>query len=144
MELLRRECLAFTDDGYAILTVEISALDRTVVLIRNAHVGPVNVSGFNIDNDSIWNSTSADNDFSIRPVGVSRMNPAAASFEKEQAPCCRGRRCAVRFGNFGNTFHAFDFLFLSQVFEGRHFRKFWNFPSFLAVLSPGIHGSPFR
>ena len=65
MELLRRECLAFANYGYAILTVEISALDRTVVLIRNAHVGPVNVTGFNIDNDSVWNPTSADNDFSI-------------------------------------------------------------------------------
>src|SRR6266446_10981480 len=82
MELLWRECLAFANDGYAILTVEIGALDRTVVLVRHAHVGPVNVSGFKIDDDAIRGSSTADNDFSIRPIGVSRMNPAAACFKK--------------------------------------------------------------
>ena len=82
MELLRRECLAFANDGYAILTVEIDALDRTIVLARNAHVGPVNVSGFKIDDDAIRDSSSADNDFSVRSVGVSRMNPAAACFKE--------------------------------------------------------------
>src|SRR5438309_2078887 len=71
MELLRREGLAFANDGYAILTVEISALDRTVVLARNAHVGPVNVSGFNIDNDAVRNSTPGYNDFPVGAVGVS-------------------------------------------------------------------------
>src|SRR5213594_1032570 len=85
MELLRRECPAFADDGYAILAVEISALDRTVVLVRNAHVGPVNVSGFKIDDDAIRDSSSADNNFSVRSVGVSRMNPAAACFEEKQS-----------------------------------------------------------
>jgi hypothetical protein len=63
MELLRRKRLAFANDGYAILTVEIDALDRTVVLVRHAHIGPVNVSGFNIDDDAIGDSSSADNDF---------------------------------------------------------------------------------
>ncbi len=117
MELLWRECLAFANDGYAILTAEIGALDRTVVLVRNAHVSPVNVTGVTIDNDPVGNSTASDNDFSVRPVGVSRMNPAAASFQEKQAPGCRGRRCAVWFGNFGNTFHAlisYFFLKLSQ------------------------------
>src|SRR5205807_5867154 len=99
MELLRCKRLAFANDGYAILTVEIDALDRTVVLVRHAHIGPVNVSGFKIDDDAIRDSGSANNDFSIRPIGVSRMNPAAACFKEEQAPCCRGHRCAVWFGN---------------------------------------------
>src|SRR4029077_6835703 len=63
MELFRRECLAFANNGYAILTVEIDALDRTIVLARNAHVGPVNVSGLKIDDDAIRDSGSADNDF---------------------------------------------------------------------------------
>jgi hypothetical protein len=64
------------------LTVEIGALERTIVLARNAHVGPVNVSGFNIDDDAIRDASSAENDFSVRPVGVSRMNPAAACFKE--------------------------------------------------------------
>ena len=83
MELLRRECLAFTNYGYTILTVEIGALDRTIVLARNAHVGPVNVAGLNIDNDAVRHSASGDDYFSVRAVGVSRMNSAAACFEEE-------------------------------------------------------------
>jgi hypothetical protein len=118
MELLRRECLAFANDGDAILTVEIGALDRTIVLARNAHVGPVNVSGFNIDDDAIRDSSAADNDFSVRPVGVSRMNPAAACFEEKQSACCRGRRCAIWFGNFGNTFHALISYFFLKLSNG--------------------------
>src|SRR5204862_1792604 len=82
MKLLRRKRLAFSNDGYTILAIEIGALDRTIVLARNAHVGPVNVSGFNIDDEAIRDSSSADNDFSVRSIGVSRMNPAAACFEK--------------------------------------------------------------
>ena len=31
MKLLRRECLAFADDGYTILALEIGAFDRTIV-----------------------------------------------------------------------------------------------------------------
>src|SRR5437773_7884310 len=99
MELLRRECLASANDGYTILTVEIGALDRTIVLARNAHVGPVNVSGFKIDDDAIRDSSTADNDFAIRAVGVSRMNPAATCFEKEQATNSPDRGCARGFGN---------------------------------------------
>src|SRR6266496_291551 len=105
MELLRCKRLAFANDGYAILTVEIDALDRTVVLARNAHVGPVNVSGFNIDDDAIRDSGSADNDFSIGAIGISRMNPAAACFEKQQATNSLVRGCAFGFGNFCNGFH---------------------------------------
>ena len=82
MQLLRRECSAFGNNCYAIPTVEIDALDRAIVLAGNAHVGPVNVTGFNIDNDAIRDSASDDNDFSIRPVGVGRMNPAGACFKK--------------------------------------------------------------
>src|SRR4029077_10053601 len=98
MELLRRECLAFANNGYAIPTIEIDALNRAIVLARNAHVGPVNVSGFNIDDDAIGDSSSADNDFSVRPVGVNRMNPAAACFEiKQSASRCLAAGCTCCF-----------------------------------------------
>jgi hypothetical protein len=115
MELLRRKRLAFANDDYTILTVETGALDRTIVLARNTHVGPVNVSGFNIDNHAIWHSASAENDLSIRPVGVHRMNPAAASFEKKQATNSPVRGCALRFGNFCNRFHALIFYFILKL-----------------------------
>src|SRR5438034_10547453 len=96
MKLLRSERFTFTNDSYTILAVEISALDRTVVLARNAHVRPVNVSGFNIDDDAIRDSSSADNDFSVRPVGVSGVNLAAACFEiKQSASRCFAAGCKI-------------------------------------------------
>jgi hypothetical protein len=70
-------------NSYTVLTIEVSAFDGSIVFGGNAHVGPVNVTRLDIDNDSIRNSTSGDNDFSVRPVGVSRMNPTAACFQEE-------------------------------------------------------------
>ena len=111
------------NDGFAILTVEIGALDRAIVLGRNAHVGPVNVSGLNIDNDAVRNSASVDNDFSVRAVGVSRMNPAAACFEKKQAPVVAA--ADLRFGlEISVVIFIRWFPIVSQAFEGRHFGKF--------------------
>src|SRR5437879_4899290 len=81
IDLLRSERFTLSDDGCTILAVEISTLDRTIVPIRNAHVGPVNLSGLNIDDDAIRDSSTADNHFSFRSIGVSRMNPATACFE---------------------------------------------------------------
>ncbi len=83
MQLLGREGFPFTNDGYPILTIEIGAFDRAVVATRNSHVRPVNVSRLNIDNDAVRNSTPGYDDFSVRAIGVSRMNPAAACFEKK-------------------------------------------------------------
>src|SRR6266550_1007819 len=98
MKLLRSERFTLSDDGYTILAVEIGALDRTIVLAWNAHVGPINVSGLNIDDDAIRDSSSAENDFSVRPVGVSRMNPAAACFkEKQSASRCFAAGCTCCF-----------------------------------------------
>src|SRR5690242_21812997 len=103
MELLRRECLAFANDGYTILTIQINALDRTIVLARHTHVCPVNVSGFNIDDDAIRDSSSADNDLSFRPVGISRMNSAAACFEEKQsANSVFAAGCTCCFQSFGD------------------------------------------
>jgi hypothetical protein len=58
MELLGRERAPFRNDCLAVATVEISALDRTIVPVRNAHVGPVNVTGLKIDNHAVRNPTA--------------------------------------------------------------------------------------
>jgi len=125
MKLLSREGLAFANDGYAILTIEVCALNRTVVLARNAHVGPVNVSGFNIDNDAVWDSSSADNDFSIRPIGVSRMNPAAACFKEKQAAnsvfAARRARCPGRLSLSNVVHHPFLKLPKPDISKTLHF-----------------------
>src|SRR6266700_3109763 len=98
MKLLRSERFTLSDDGYTILTVEISAFDRTVVLARNAHVGPVNVSGFNIDDDAVRNPRSVDDDFSIRDGVEVRL-----AFLKE---------CVQRFPGFSRPDSNGEFLVL--------------------------------
>src|SRR5215467_14352696 len=53
MHLLGRERAAFGNDDLAILAVYIGALDGAVVQVGNTHVGPVDVTGFHIDGDTI-------------------------------------------------------------------------------------------
>src|ERR1700688_1637746 len=48
MKLLRRERAAFGNDDGAIPSIEVSALDRAVVATGDAHVGPVDMTGFGI------------------------------------------------------------------------------------------------
>src|SRR5262249_26125210 len=53
MKLLGRKGGAARHDGLAILSVEIGAIDRTVIPIRNPHAGPVNVPGLHVHSDPI-------------------------------------------------------------------------------------------
>jgi hypothetical protein len=41
------------------------------------------VVGLEIEDNAVRRPASAENDFSIRPIGVYRMNPVPAGFEKE-------------------------------------------------------------
>src|SRR5260221_633721 len=67
----------------AFRNLDACAKDSPLPRIVWTSLGPINVSGLNIDDHAIWHSASVENDFAIRPVGVYRMNPAAASFEKK-------------------------------------------------------------
>ncbi len=53
MELLWREGAALGDYRFAILSVEICAFDGSLIQIRNAHVGPEDVTMFNVDDNAI-------------------------------------------------------------------------------------------
>jgi hypothetical protein len=100
VELLRRKRIAFSNDGCAILTIEIHALDRTIVLVGNAHVGPVKVTRLKIDSYAVRSSAAVDDDFAVRAVGVYRNNPAADTcVEEEQAGDCLFAASALWFGN---------------------------------------------
>jgi hypothetical protein len=85
MDLLRRECAAFGNDDLAIFSVDVGALDGTVVQAGNAHVGPVNMTRFNVDHDAIAVSAIAHDRLAIGAVRVHRMNTATAQFENKQS-----------------------------------------------------------
>src|SRR5207249_11789262 len=53
LELLGRERAPLRNDGLAIPPVEIGALDGAVVPIGNAHVGPVDLPGFDVYRDAV-------------------------------------------------------------------------------------------
>jgi hypothetical protein len=57
MELFWRECAALWNYHPAIPPVKVGPLDGTIVQIGNTHIGPVNVSSFNIDYYAIRMST---------------------------------------------------------------------------------------
>ena len=85
VDLLRRVRDALRDDDHAVPAVEIGALDRTVVEVGNAHVGPVDVTGLRIHDDAVGKTAIGDNGFAVGAVGIHRVNAVAAQFENEQA-----------------------------------------------------------
>src|SRR5262245_33101343 len=85
MQLLWREGAALWDDGLAIAPVEVGAFDRAVVEVRNAHVGPIDVTCFDIDDDAVGEWAPGDDHLAVASVGIHRQDTAVAQVENEQA-----------------------------------------------------------
>src|SRR6516225_9748123 len=86
MDLLGRVCDALRDDDSAVSAVDIGALDRAVVQIGNAHVGPVDMTGSDIDRDAIREPAIGDNDLVVRAVRIHRVNSVATQFQENSRP----------------------------------------------------------
>jgi hypothetical protein len=83
MELLWRERAAPRNDDLAIAPIDVGPLDGTIVQVGNTNVGPVDVTGFRIDDDSIGMDAVGDNDLSVGAVRVHQQYTAAAQIENE-------------------------------------------------------------
>src|SRR5258706_13079969 len=70
MELLWREGAAAWNDRLAIVTVEVGALDGSVIQLENTHVGPVDVTRFNVHHDAIGEMAISYDDFFVGTVGI--------------------------------------------------------------------------
>src|SRR5262249_11884392 len=53
VDLLRRVRDALRDNDLAVAAVEVGALDRAVVEVGDAHIGPVDMTGLHIDDDAV-------------------------------------------------------------------------------------------
>ena len=53
--------------------------------IGNAHVGPVDMTGSDIDRDAIRELTIGDNDLVVRAIRIYRVNSIATQFQEEQS-----------------------------------------------------------
>ena len=86
LDLLRRERDARRNDDPAILSVEIGALDGAIVCAgTGAHVGPVDMAGFDIDHDAIRKMTIGDDDLPVGAVRAHRVNTTTTQLENEQS-----------------------------------------------------------
>jgi len=85
VELLWRERAPFGNDESTIAAVEIRAFDRSIVSVRNAHVGPIDVARCRIDREAIGKAASGDKGFWVGAVGIEREDAAAAQVEHQQA-----------------------------------------------------------
>ncbi|MEI9930165.1 MAG: hypothetical protein WDM89_06355 [Rhizomicrobium sp.] len=83
MKLLGRIGVALRHNLLAVLAVEIGPLDRAVVQVRHAHVGPVDMAAFGIDCDAIRISASGRDDRFVFAIRVHRQDVAAAEIEDE-------------------------------------------------------------
>ncbi|HEX6028016.1 MAG TPA: hypothetical protein VFY64_03145 [Nitrososphaeraceae archaeon] len=70
MELFWSERAALGKDHPAILSVEIGALNGTIVQIGNPHVSPVNVAGLNVDYYAIGVSTLGYDDLLVGAISI--------------------------------------------------------------------------
>ena len=89
MELLGRERAALRERSSCDSAVEVGSLDGAVVLAGDAHVGPVDVSCLDIDDDPVGQSAIRDEHLAVRAVRIQRDHTAVAEVEKEQAAHCR-------------------------------------------------------
>jgi hypothetical protein len=84
MELLGREGATGGDDRLAIPSVKVRAFDSAVIQMGNTHVGPKDVTPFNIDDNAIGQMRQiVHDDLSVGAIGVDRQNSAAAQVENE-------------------------------------------------------------
>ena len=99
LELLRRERTTRRNDDTAIVSVEIRTLDGAIVEVGNAHVGPIDMAGADIDRDAIRQSTIGDDDLPVGAVRVHRVNATTTELENEQPGNCgfaAGSGCRFR------------------------------------------------
>ena len=77
VHLLRRVRNALRDDDPAIPAIDIGALDRAVVEVGDAHVGPINMARFHIHDDAVGPMAIADDGRSVGPVRFHRVDAAS-------------------------------------------------------------------
>jgi hypothetical protein len=53
MELLWRERAAGRNDELAILSIDVGAFDRTIIEAWNTHIGPVDMTRSDVDDDTV-------------------------------------------------------------------------------------------
>ena len=84
LQLLGRERATRGNDDPAIPSVNVGALDGAIIRGgTGAHVGPVDMAGFDIDNDAIGKTTIGDNDLAVGAIRAHRLDTATTQLQNE-------------------------------------------------------------
>src|ERR1700730_1294435 len=83
-DLLRSVGGSLCDDRLAVLAVDIGALDGPVIQVWDAHVGPVDVAGINIDDDAIRQMAIRHDDLTVGTVRIHGVNAAGVQLKHKE------------------------------------------------------------
>ena len=72
------------DDDLAVLAVEVGALDRAVIQVRNAHVGPVDMAGLDIDDDAVGQVAIRHDGLAVGTVRIHAVNAAGVHLKDKE------------------------------------------------------------
>src|SRR5262249_35485736 len=74
VHLLRRIGATRRNNDFAVLAVEVGALDRTVVEVGDAHIGPIDMTRGDIYRDAVGQTAVGDDGLAVGAVGIHRVN----------------------------------------------------------------------
>src|SRR5713226_6530353 len=86
-DLLRSVGLSLWDDCLAVLAVDIGALDGPVILVWDAHVGPVTMACFDIHYDAVWQMTIRHDGLAVGTVRIHGVNAAGVQLKHKETRC---------------------------------------------------------
>jgi len=87
LELLGREDAAWGNDGDHVLAIEIRPENGAIIFLGIAHVGPVDISGGNINHNSVRKLPAlVDDDFQIGTVRVCGEYTSAPHIQEKEPP----------------------------------------------------------
>jgi hypothetical protein len=83
VNLLRRVGNALGDDDPPVAAIEVRTLDRAVIEMGDAHIGPIYMARSHIHDDAIGEVAIRDNNFVFGAVRIHGVNAVAAQLEEE-------------------------------------------------------------
>jgi hypothetical protein len=88
--------VSLRDDYLAVLAVDVGALDGPVIQAWDAHVGPVDMAGLDIDDDAVWQMAIRNDGLAVGAVRVHGVNAAGVQLENKEARDNRPRNSLLR------------------------------------------------
>src|SRR6185369_1895873 len=83
-DLLRSVGVSLRDDCLAVLAVDVGALDGPVIQAWDAHVGPVDMAGFGIDDDAVGQMAIRHDGLAVGTVRIHGVNAAGINLEDKE------------------------------------------------------------